>query len=92
MLLDEAAPVSSSARTDSWQAALQSGYRWTLQEDYRIEPYLGWRETGLQTGSFSDSGSAFGLQGDGDNYRRSVGYGGLNLSARRTGRRAGGAC
>lgn len=82
VLLDEAAPVSSSARTDSWQAALQSGYRWTLQEDYRIEPYLGWRETGLQTGSFSDSGSAFGLQGDGDSYRRSVGYGGLNLSAR----------
>lgn len=82
VLLDEAMPVSSSTRSDSWQAAAQSGYRWTIADDYRLEPYLGWRETGLQTGGFSDRGSAFGLRGEGDRYRRSVGYGGLGLSAR----------
>jgi len=82
IVLDNAAPVSSSTRSNSWQAALQSGYRWTLQENYRLEPYLGWRETALKTGAFDDRGSAFGLRGDGDSYRRSVAYGGLNLSAR----------
>jgi uncharacterized protein with beta-barrel porin domain len=82
VLLDEATPVSSSSSSNSWQAALQSGYRWTIEDNYRLEPYLGWRETGLKTGAFADKGSAFGLSGDGDSYRRSVGYGGLNLSAR----------
>lgn len=82
VVIDQPTAVSSSTRSDSWQAALQSGYRWSLAEDYRIEPYLGWRETGLQTGPFNDQGSAFGLQGGGDSYQRSVGYGGLNLSAR----------
>ena len=47
-----------------------------------MEPYLGWRETGLKTGAFNDKGSAFGLRGDDNSYRRSVAYGGLNLSAR----------
>jgi uncharacterized protein with beta-barrel porin domain len=82
VLLDEASPVSSTTSSNSWQAALQSGYRWTLADNYRLEPYLGWRETGLKTGAFNDKGSAFGLSGDGDSYRRSVGYSGLNISAR----------
>lgn len=82
VLLDQAAPLSSSTRSDSWQAALQSGYRWEWQENYWLEPYLGWRETGLQTGGFRDQGSAFGLEGSGDSYHRSVGYSGLSLSAR----------
>ncbi|MBA0035684.1 autotransporter domain-containing protein [Pantoea sp. BIGb0393] len=82
VLLDEAAPVSSTTSSNSWQAALQSGYRWMIEDNYRLEPYLGWRETGLETGAFTDKGSAFGLSGDGDSYHRSVGYSGLNLSAR----------
>lgn len=82
VLLDEASPVSSTTSSNSWQAALQSGYRWTIEENYRLEPYLGWRETGLDTGAFEDKGSAFGLSGDGDSYRRSVGYSGLSISAR----------
>ncbi|WP_455852821.1 autotransporter domain-containing protein [Pantoea endophytica] len=82
VLLDEASPVSSTTSSNSWQAALQSGYRWTIEDNYRLEPYLGWRETGLDTGAFEDKGSAFGLSGDGDSYRRSVGYSGLSLSAR----------
>ncbi|MDC9819151.1 autotransporter domain-containing protein [Pectobacterium polonicum] len=81
ILLNNVEAVSSSTSSDSWQSLLKTGYEWALNDIFSVQPYAGLKYSYLSTGGFTDTGSAFGLTGEGNDYSRTVGLTGLNLRA-----------
>lgn len=81
LLLNGVRSTSSETSSDSWQALLKTGYRWSLADRLTLQPYAGMKLSQLYTGSFSDDGGALGLRGDSERYSRTVGLTGINLSA-----------
>lgn len=82
ILLDDVQAVSSSTTSDGWQGLLKTGYALALNDVFSVQPYAGVKYSYLSTGGFTDSGSEFGLTGEGNDYSRTVGLTGINLSAR----------
>lgn len=80
LLVEGVQAASSETRNDSWQALVKTGYRWSLTDSLTLQPYVGLKFSQLYTGSFTDQGSALGLQGDSERYSRSTGLSGLSLS------------
>ncbi|GKW12266.1 autotransporter domain-containing protein [Pectobacterium sp. IFB5596] len=81
VLLNNVEAVSSSTSSDSWQSLLKTGYEWALNDIFSVQPYAGLKYSYLSTGGFTDTGSAFGLTGEGNDYSRTVGLTGVNLRA-----------
>lgn len=81
ILLNNVEAVSSSTSSDSWQSLLKTGYEWALNDIFSVQPYAGLKYSYLSTGGFTDTGSAFGLTGEGNDYSRTVGLTGVNLRA-----------
>ncbi|ASN86501.1 peptidase S8 [Pectobacterium versatile] len=81
ILLNNVEAVSSSTSSDSWQSLLKTGYELALNDIFSVQPYAGLKYSYLSTGGFTDTGSALGLTGEGNDYSRTVGLTGLNLRA-----------
>ncbi|BES84039.1 S8 family serine peptidase [Pectobacterium araliae] len=81
ILLDDVEAVSSSTSSDGWQGLVKTGYELALNDVFSVQPYTGLKYSYLSTGGFTDTGSEFGLTGEGDDYSRTVGLTGVNLRA-----------
>ncbi|MEQ9861438.1 autotransporter domain-containing protein [Pectobacterium cacticida] len=81
ILLGNVEAVSSRTSSDSWQGLLKTGYDLALNDIFSVQPYAGLKYSHLSTGGFTDTGSALGLTGEGDDYSRTVGLTGVNLRA-----------
>ncbi|PWC15152.1 peptidase S8 [Brenneria roseae subsp. americana] len=79
ILLDDAQAVSSKTSSDGWQGLVKTGYEFALNDTFSLQPYAGLKYSYLSTGSFTDTGSEFGLTGEGNDYSRTVGLTGINL-------------
>ncbi|MEC5320109.1 autotransporter domain-containing protein [Brenneria populi subsp. brevivirga] len=81
ILLDDVQAVSGSTSSNSWQGLAKTGYDLTIAGNFNLQPYAGLKYSALSTGSFNDTGSEFGLNGEGNDYSRTVGLTGLNVGA-----------